>query len=170
MHQAAEKCAGSQYDRLSRVPETGVVLHADHALILHHQLLHQGLLEVQTGLALQDGFHRHVVAFLVILGPRGLHRRPLFGVQHAVLDGGLISDPGHLATQGIHFAHQLPLGHAADRGAARHGRHLVQVDGQQQHPAPHAGGCQGRFAAGMSGPHHNHIVALGIESHKSLFT
>jgi hypothetical protein len=167
MHQPAQERACRQHDGPGRVAEPGVVLGADHPPARHHQPLHQRLLEVEPGLGLDPGLHGHVVALLVVLRPGRVHRRTLLGVQGAELDGGAVGDLRHLAAEGVDLLDQLPLGHAADRGAARHGRKFVEVDRQQQHAAAHAGRGQRCLAAGVSGADDEDVVGGGGEGHEA---
>ena len=122
-------------------------------------------LRSRFGCCFDHRLHGPVIAVLVVLGAGGVNRRALFGVQGAVLNGGPVGDPGHLPAQGVDLLDQLALGHAADGRAAGHGRQLVQIDGQQQHRAPHAGGGQGRFAAGVAGADDDDIVFFFVTRH-----
>ncbi len=142
-----------------------MVLHTQDPVPVNDQALHQCLFEIQVGLLFHNCLHGRVVANFVVLGPCGLHCRPLFGVQGLVLDCRLIGNFGHLSAQCIDLLDQLSLGHSTDGWAARHGGDLVQVDGQQQNTTAHAGRRQGALAAGVPPAHNDHIVLFLIYCH-----
>ena len=59
----------------------------------------------------------------------------------------------------------MTFGEPADSGVAGHLTDGVQVDRQEQGLASHAGRGQGGLDAGMTGTHHDHVIALGIHEH-----
>ena len=110
---------------------------------------------------LLDGFlHGKTIFLLVSLRARSPDRGALAPVQDPELDAGPVDDPRHLPAQGIDLLHEVPLGKAADRGVAGHERDAVQVHGQHQRGAAHAGGGKRSFAPGMAGADHDDVVFL----------
>ena len=84
-------------------------------------------------LLLVDGAaHPQAVGQLVGLRAQRMNRRALAGVEHARLEKRVVDRQPHLAAQRVQLAHQMPLGCAADRGVARHERHRVQIEREQQ--------------------------------------
>jgi hypothetical protein len=74
----------------------------------------------------------------------------------------------HNAAQRVHLAHQVPLGHAADRRIAAHLRNQVQVHGDQRGLEPHARRGHRRLAPGVPRAHHHHIVFFGEMPSKAI--
>ena len=60
--------------------------------------------------------HGELVEFLVGLGARRVHGRPLGAIEHAELDGAGVDALAHFAAEGVDLADNLPLGDAADGG------------------------------------------------------
>ena len=165
MDQAAHKGAGGHDHGSAEKADTGAGIDTAQLAAFQIQRRHLALLEIQIVLLLQDPLHAQPVQLLVGLGPGGAHRRPLAGIEHAELDAGGIDILGHLAAQGIDLLDQMPLGQAADGRIARHQRNGIQIDGQQQRAAAHAGSSQGRLASGMPCTDNNHIIYGFITVH-----
>ena len=111
-----------------------------------------------------------MVTGLIVLRACGMDGGTFFGVEGAVLNGRLIGHAAHHPAQRIDFLDELAFGHAADGGAAGHGRHLVQIDHRQGHLAAHACGRQGGLAAGMTGTHNNDIEFSRVIRHRFVVT
>jgi hypothetical protein len=129
MYQPAQKGSGRQNDCRGLITKSRVILNTDHPVCLDHQSLDHRLFEVKVCLRLNNALHGDVVSRLVVLGTGRMHGRTLFRVQSTVLNGGLIGNPGHLTAQSVYFLNQLPFCHTPDGRTARHGSHLVQING-----------------------------------------
>ena len=123
---------------------------------------------MQAGLGLEHLAHLHAVELLVALGARAPDGGAARGVEQAELDADGVGDLAHDAAQGVDFAHQVALGHAADGRIAAHLRDQVEVHGDERGLQAHARGGHGGFAAGVAGAHHDDIVLFG-KSHPILF-
>jgi hypothetical protein len=136
-----------------------------HLPILHQQMLHHCLADVEIRLGFQNRLHPPSVAISIILGPGTLHGQSLAGIQTPKLDSSLVSVPGHLAPQCIDLLDEMALCQSAHSGIAAHGRDVIQVDAEEQCGMAHPGRRQGRLASCVTGPHHNHIVCRVIRAH-----
>ncbi len=85
---------------------------------------------MQFGLGLEHLAHLQPILLLVALGARRPHRRAARSIQQAKLDAHGVGDLAHDAAEGVHLAHQVALGNAADGGIARHLRDQVHVEGE----------------------------------------
>ncbi len=94
-----------------------------------------------------------------------MHGGSLFRIQGSEGYGGFIRYFGHFPAQRVNLLYELPLGHAADRRAAGHGGQFVKIDCHQQYAATHAGGRQGRLAAGVTGADDNDVVFFRMINH-----
>ncbi len=83
-----------------------------------------------------------------------MHCRPFALIQHPELNPGPVDDFAHDAPQGIDLAHDVPLGHAADRRVTAHLSHGVAVRRQQARLRPHPRRRHGCLGPGM--PRTNH--------------
>ena len=95
----------------------------------------------------------------VALRTRAPHGRPLAAVEHAELNGGLVSHLTCVSAQRIYLAYNLPLGNPAYGRVAAHLRYLVHVHGDQARLRAHPGTRTCRFAARMTATHDHHIVS-----------
>jgi hypothetical protein len=69
-----------------------------------------------------------------------------------------VSDHPHHTAQGIHLADDLSLGDTPDGGVATHLTNLIHIHRDQAGLRAQAGGSMGRFASGMTGTDHNHVI------------
>ena len=149
-----QKGAGCQNHRLAAKPNASLRHRACHPVAmpvaLHRQVVHRLLEQPQVRLVLQPPADGCLVEDAVCLGAGGTHRRPLAAVEDAELDAGLVGGCGHGSTQCIHLLDQMSFADAADAGVAAHLAQGLDVVGQQQGRAPHAGSCQGSLGAGMA--------------------
>jgi hypothetical protein len=136
---------------------------APTTVALHHQVVHGLLEQPEVRLVLQAAADGGLVEDAVGLGPGGAHRRPLAGVEDAELDAALVGGQGHGAAQRVHLLDQVALADAADRGVAAHLPQRLDVVGEQQGGAAHAGRGQGGLGAGMATAHHDDVEFLGIQ-------
>ena len=103
-----------------------------------------------------------LIGLFVGLGPGAVHGRALAAIEQPELNAGGIDGPAHQAAQGVDFADDLPLGHAADGRIAAHLADGIEIRGQQRRAGSQARRGRGRFRAGMAGADHHHVeVVLG---------
>jgi hypothetical protein len=136
---------------------------AHHPVALHHQVIDRLLKQPQVGLVFQHASYRGLVQHPIGLGSGGTHGRPFGAVQDAKLDARFVSGQGHGPAEGIDFLDQMPFADAADAGVATHLPQRLDVVGQQQGTAAHAGAGQRRFGAGMAAADDDDIEFLGIK-------
>ena len=79
-----------------------------------------------------------------------MHRRALARVEHARLNEHIVDRAAHFAAERVDFAHQMPFARAADGWIARHHRHLIEMQRQQQRLYAHARRGQRRLAPRMA--------------------
>ena len=166
---AGEVGAGGQDHSLHVIDRSGGQNHLGNGAILHPEVRHLALADVEAGLALQGVLHVLLVAAAVRLGPEGPDSGALAPVQKAVLDTARVRGLPHLAPQGVQLPDQMPLPGAADGGVAGHVAHGIQVDGKDRRLAAQARGGQGRLDPGVARADNGHVIASGVEfSHVAL--
>ena len=121
--------------------------------LVHHQVSDFRLLDGEIRLRLQHLPHVIAILLLVALRSRRPHCRAARGIQQAELDAHRIGDFAHDAAEGIHFAHEVALGNAANRGIAGHLRDQVEVERDERRAQTHARSGHGGFAAGVTRAH-----------------
>ena len=87
---------------------------------------------------------------------------PLAAVEHAELDARGVDGPAHGAAQGVDFADELPLGHAADGRIAAHLGDGIEIAGQQCGPRAMRAGGRGRLGARMAAADHQDVEITGM--------
>ena len=92
-----------------------------------------------------------------------MHGGPLAAVEHAELDAGGVDGPAHGAAEGVDFADDLPLAHAADGRIAAHQGDGVEVAGQQRGLRAHARSGQRRLHAGVAAADHQNVEIVRNE-------
>ena len=163
VHPAVEEGAGGQHHRLAAEGDARLRDRAHHAVALDHQVVHRLLEQPQVGLVLQPVADRRLVEDAVGLGAGGAHRRALAAVEDAELDAGLVGGRGHRAAQRVHLLDQVALADAADAGVAAHLAQRLDVVGQQQRLAAHAGRGQCGLGAGMAAADDDDVESLRVE-------
>ena len=128
--------------------------------ILHDNVHHLHLFQVQAIRIFHHLLHVAVIGILIGLGTEGIHRRSLPQIQHAHLDGRLIGGNSHFSAQGIDFLHQVAFPRSSDGRVAGHHGHVFQGNGGEQGLTAQPGSRQGRFAARMACSHHNYIIGI----------
>ncbi|MNS62987.1 hypothetical protein D3C72_960700 [compost metagenome] len=123
--------------------------------------------QVQVGLLLANAAHVGGVALLVGLGAQGLDGRALGRVEHLDLQVGGVGRQAHLAAEGVHLAHEVALGRAADRRVARHGGDLLEADGGHERARAEPGRSQAGFHARVARADHQNVPG---RLHSSLFS
>jgi hypothetical protein len=115
---------------------------------------------VQVGRGFQHGLHGEAVELFIALRPGHLHGRAFAHVEHTYLDRRAVGVAGHLPAEGVYLAHDMALGRPAHRGVARHERHCIQVEREEQSALPHARGSQRRLAPRVPGSHHYYVIRI----------
>ena len=154
----AEEGARRYHHRPAAVENAGLIDHPADPAVLHDEAHHQTLPQVEPLFPLHDRLHGEAVALLVALQAGGLDGRSLGGVQQAVVDGGLIGDPPHLAAQGVDLLDELALGEPPDRRVAGHERDGVEVDVEQERLAAHPRRGERRLAARVPAAHDDDVI------------
>ena len=116
---------------------------------------------MQPRLRLKHLAHLHAIELLIALGARTPYRRAPRCIEQAKLNAHGVGHFAHNAAQGVHLAHQVSFGNAANGRIAAHLRNQVQVHGDQRGLQPHARRSHRRLASGVTGTHHYHIVLFG---------
>ena len=158
MDQSVEERACGDYDALRRVLVPGLRGDAEYAAARRENLLDHRLFEVESGLRLESAAHCGLVEPLVGLSSDGSHGRPLPSVQHPDVRISRVRVQRHLTAEGVYLAHDMPLRGAADAAVARHQRHVVQVERQQECAAACASRRERGLATCMSRPYDDNIV------------
>ena len=158
VHDPVHEGAAGEHHGAARDAHAHAGHHTYHLTTFHFDAVDAVLPEVDVG-----GLFQHATPFAgeevaVVLAAGAPHGRSLAAVEHAELDGAAVADDAGVATQGIHLAHDLPLGHAPHGGVAAHLSDDPHVHGDQEHAGAQVGRCRRRFAAGMAAAHHHHIV------------
>ena len=130
----------AKHSRLTIVYRTCGSHNAADSAILHADIHDFRLFDFQIGGIFQAVLHFGLIRLLIRLRAQGIDRRALACVQHFCLDIGFIDDLAHLAAQGIHLTHQMPLGAAPDGGIAGHHSDTIQRNGKQHRS--HAEACR----------------------------
>ena len=163
MDLAVQEGASRQHDGAAAEADAHLRDGADHAVALDHQVVHRLLEQPQVGLVLQHAADRGLVQHAVGLGARGAHGRALAGIEDAELDAALVGGQRHGAAQRVDLLDQMALADAADGRVAAHLAQRLDVVGQQQRLAAHAGGGQRRLGAGMAAADDDDVEFLGIQ-------
>ena len=147
----------------------GRCTNTDNLAIFHQNLINHGLTKGQIFLIFNCLAHLLRVKFLISLRTKGTNSRPLPSVEHLHLDISLVNGFGHLATEGINFTHNNPLGRTTDRGITRHKSQHFNVDSRKQDLAAHTASGQGSLDPSVSRTNYNNIVFFSkIICHVSL--
>ncbi|COH76148.1 Uncharacterised protein [Streptococcus pneumoniae] len=147
----------------------GGCTHTDNLAIFHQNLINHGLTKGQIFLIFNCLAHLLRVKFLVSLRTKSTDSWPLPCVEHLHLDVSLVNGLGHLATEGIDFTHDNPLGRTTDRGITRHESQHFNIDGRKQDLTAHTASGQGSLNPSVSRTNYNNIVFFSkMISHVSL--
>jgi hypothetical protein len=96
-------------------------------VLFDQQVFHRLLPQRESRLFFDEAFDFLLVGVLVGLGAGAVHGRSLAAVEHAKLNAGGVDRAAYRAAQGIDFADDLPLGHAADGRIATHLRDRIEI-------------------------------------------
>jgi hypothetical protein len=93
----------------------------------------------------------------------GLHARtpngsPFAGIEHSVMNGGMIGCAGDKPVEGIDLPNQMAFAETTDRGVARHGTNRVSGETYQSHAGAHARSSSSRFTAGVAAADYDDVV------------
>ena len=157
MHDRLKKRPGCQDDGLRLVDGSSTNPNSSHSVPVGLNRLHHFLTKSQSFLLFNEVLGKKLVGFLVRLGPRTVHRRPLGPVQHAKLDAGCVDDLPHQAAESVYFTDNLPFGDATDRWIATHLRDRVAVHGDQRGSGSHASGNHRGLCTRVTGPDDQYI-------------
>jgi len=130
--------------------------------IVDDEIDHFCLANVQAGLGLENLAHLEPVLLLVALRAGRPHGGTARGVEQAELNADGVGDLAHDAAQGVHFAHQVSLGNAADRGIAGHLRDQIHVEREQRGAKPQARRRYRGLAAGVAGADNDYVVLFCV--------
>ena len=162
MHERLEERPRGQHDRSGAVLDLTPATYAGDPARLDLDRLDHLLAEREVLLALDGELGQKLVGFLVALGTRTMHRRPLASVEQAELDRRGVGKDSHRAAQGIDLADDLTLGHAANRRITAHLAHCVAIQGEQGGAQAHPGCRQRRFEPGMPGSYHDDVKSIRV--------
>ena len=158
----AEEGAGAQHHGFGQESQSSLGDHAAHGVLVDDQVA-GGLLEQrQVRLVFQHATNRGLVAHTIGLGTGCPYRGALAGVEHAKLDPAQVRRQSHGAAEGVDFLDQMTLADPADGGIAGHLAQGLDVVGQQQGLATHAGRGQGSFRSSMATADDDDVKAVGI--------
>ncbi len=129
--------------------------------LLHNQLCHFRLLDVQVRLRLQQFPHLQPVLLLVALRPRRPYCRPARSIQQPKLNADRVRHLAHNAAESINFADEMSLGNPPNRRIARHLRDQIDVEREQGSLQSHARRGHGGLAARVPSTHHYDVVSFG---------
>ena len=163
MDLAVQESTRRQHHGLGLETDTHLGHGTHHPVTLHHQVIHRLLEQPQVGLVLQRAAHGGLVQNAVGLGAGGAHGRAFAGIQNPELDARLVGGQRHHAAQRVHLFDQVAFANAADAGVAAHLAQGLDVVGQQQSLAAHAGRGQGSLGSGVAAADNDDVEFLGIE-------
>ena len=126
--------------------------------MLDEQFLNEHLLHIEVRLLLTGFLHCELIELLVCLRPQRMDSRTLAGIEHTVLDTGLIRVDTHLAAQCIELPHEMPLCRPTNRWIAWHHRYIVHAQCRKQRRTANTGRSQRGLYTCMSGANHDYII------------
>ena len=160
---AIEERPGRQHHGARAEADAHLRHRAHHPVALHHQVIHGLLEQPQVGLVLQHAADGGFVEDAVGLRACGAHGRAFGAVEGAELDATLVRGQRHGTAQRVHLLDQMALANAANAGVAAHLPQGLDVVGEQQGFAAHAGSGQGGLGASMATADNDHIKFLGVQ-------
>src|SRR5215204_6635281 len=127
MNKSFEKSSGCQDYFLAIKAFADLRLDALDCAIFDNQRFDAALSQRESGAVLKYPLHTSSVQSLVCLRPGGLYRRPLFGIEYAKLNAGLIYRSRHFAAQCIDLFDKVAFADTANRWVTRHLADVVQI-------------------------------------------
>ena len=142
---------------------------ADHAVALHHQVIHRLLEQPQIGLVFQHPSDGGFVQNTIRLCPGGSHGGAFGAVQNTELNTALVRGQRHGAAQGVHLFDQMAFANAANRRVATHLAKRFNVVRQQERFRAHARSGQRSLCASMATTDDDDIKLLGVQHKTNLW-
>ncbi len=90
-------------------------------------------------------------------------------VEQSELDADRVGDFAHDATQSVHFADQMSLRNAPNRGVTRHLGDEIDVQSEEGGLQPHARGRHGGLTSGVPGADYHYIELFREALHGCCF-
>ena len=149
MHHSREEGSGREDYAIGGQPGAISQLHSDNPPAIEDDPGHLGFDEIKRRVRLQASPHGCGIAMDIDLGPGGLNRQTLSGVESAELKCRGICHTGHQAAESVDLSNQAALGQASDRRVAGEPPHMRERKGDQGCRLPQTCGCRCRFTAGM---------------------
>ena len=165
MELAAEECAGGE-DHRTGAERPPIAEHkAGDPTALEAQGSCFSLDDRQAGLRIDQVVDRLLVAAAVGLDARPAHGSALAGIEHPVMDRGMVGSAGNQPVKGIDLADQMALAKSAHRRIARHRADLLTVEADQgdRRTKPGRRGC--RLGAGVTAAHHDDVEFAAHAAH-----
>ena len=136
------ECSPCRHDNsFSSIFLMGSCTHTDNLTIFHQNFINHGLTKGEIFLIFNCLAHLLRVKLLVSLRTKGTDSWTFPSIEHLHLDVSLVNGFGHLATEGIDFTHDNPLGRTTDWRVTRHESQHFNVDGRKQDLTAHTAGC-----------------------------
>jgi hypothetical protein len=90
-----------------------------------------------------------------------MHRRAFAAIEQAELNAGLVDGLAHCAAEGIDFANDVTLRHAADGRVAAHLADRVEIRCEQRCARTHTRCGERGFCSGVASANYKHVVVIG---------
>ncbi len=158
-----EEGASGQYHGACAKGDANLRDGTDHAVALHHQVIHGLLEQHQVGLVFEPRANRLAIQHAVRLSAGGTYGRTLAGIQDTKLDPRLIRGCRHGAAHCIHLLDEMALANAADGRIAAHLTKGLDVVAQQQCLAAHTRSGECSFSAGVAATDNNDIELFWVK-------
>ncbi|MNV49650.1 hypothetical protein D3C71_1416110 [compost metagenome] len=162
---SAQISAGCQNDGCSTINGSGLRDDSAAYTILNDEPFHHTLAKRQVRGILHCFLHRVLIQEFIGLSAKRMNCWPFAGVQHAKLDEGLIDITAHLPAKRIDFTNDMTFSRSPNGRVAWHKGDHIQIDGNHQRIAAHAGGGKSRFAAGMASADDDNVIAASFITH-----
>ena len=99
-----------------------------------------------------------LIALLIGLGARAVHRGALSQIEHSKLDARRVDSLAHESAKSIDFANQMPFGHATNRWVAAHLADGVEVGREQSSACSEPCGSRRCFGSSVACAHDDDVV------------
>lgn len=130
------------------------------ASVLHEDVRHHELFQVEIVRIFHAALHPPVVGVFVRLGAERVHRGALAAVQHAHLDGRGVRGDAHDAAERVDLPHEMALARAADGGVAGHHGHIVQRNRGKERLRSEFRRGERRLASRVPRADDDHVIAV----------
>ena len=170
MELAAEEGAGGEHHRPGRQLASVGKQQARHPPALEPQGARFALDHLQPRLPVDQVVDRLPVAAPVGLDPGPPHRGALAGVEHPIVDRGLVRGAGDQAVIRVDLADEMALAEPAHRRVARHRADLVAAEADQGHRGAEPRRRGRGLGAGMAAADDDDVPGLRHRAHlRSMF-